>query len=120
MRVTCENLESLAVKFYTNTNCADYQEFLEDLSIRNNVRKLTKKISKGNSKNLRLLTNHIIRFTNNFEIDFSKEVLLMSTTDKEAAVIRTVLLYLGYYKKDEYTVESLDLETVKMIKDMDK
>lgn len=120
MQITSENVEVLAAKAYTNTSCLSTEEFLEDLSMHKMIKKLARKISKGNSKNLRLLTNHIICFTNNFEINFSKEVLLMETDEKEKKVIRAVLLYLGFLKKTEYTAALLDFDTVKLLKEMDR
>ncbi|MCG7944978.1 MAG: hypothetical protein N0C84_01380 [Candidatus Thiodiazotropha taylori] len=95
------------------------EEFEEDLNTHKYVKKLAKRMSKGNSSNIRLLTNHVICFTNNFEIQFAKKVLLMDTTPKESAVIKSVLLYLGFLDKYEYETNELDLETLKLLKDMD-
>ena len=120
MKITSENLEILAAKAYMNTSCLSTEEFLEDLSVYKVIKKLARKISKGSSKNLRLLTNHIICFTNNFEINFSKEVLYLEADEKEKKVIRAVLLYLGFLKKSEYTAALLDFETIKLLKEMDK
>ena len=120
MKITSENLEVLGAKAYTNNGCLSTEEFLEDLSKFKLIKKLARKISKGNSKNLRLLTNHIICFTNNFETKFSKEVLLMDAGEQEKKVIRAILLYLGFLTKQEYTAALLDFETIKLLKDMDK
>jgi hypothetical protein len=120
MKITSDNLEVIAAKCYTNTSCLSTEEFLEDLYKYKIIKKLARKISRNNSKNLRLLTNHIICFTNNFEINFSKHLLLMDCDDSEKKVIRAVLLYLGFLKKTEYTNALLDLETIKMLKEMDR
>lgn len=120
MKVTSDNLEVLAAKAYTNTTCLSTEEFLEDLSMYRMIRKLAKKISRGNSKNLRLLTNHIICFTNNFEIEFAKQVLLLECDEHDSKVIRAVLLYLGFLTKKEYTTVLLDYNTVRLLKEMDK
>ena len=120
MKITSENLEVLAAKAYMNFSCLSTEEFLEDLSMHKTIKKLARKISKGNSKNLRLLTNHIICFTNNFEIKFSKEALFLDCDEKEQKVIRAILLYLGFLNKNEYSVSLLDYETIKLLKEMDK
>ena len=112
-------MEVLAAKAYTNTSCLSTDEFLEDFLMHKVIKKLARKISVGNSKNLRLLTNHIICFTNNFEVNFSKECLLFETDEKEKRVIRAVLLYLGFLKKTEYTTALLDYNTIKLLKEMD-
>jgi hypothetical protein len=120
MKITSDNLEVIAAKCYTNTSCLSTEEFFEDLNKHKIIKKLARKISKNNSKNLRLLTNHIICFTNNFEINFSKQLLLMDCNETEKKVIRAVLLYLGFLRKTEYTNTLLDLETIKMLKEMDQ
>lgn len=120
MKLTRENFEVKAARSYTNEYCISTEEFLEDLSVHLLVKKLAKKISKGGSKNLRLLTNHVICFANNFEVSFVKEALLMDAGIKESRVINAVLLYLGLLAKHEYTVTSLDFETLKLLKEMDR
>ena len=120
MKVNYDNLEVLAAKAYTNSRCLSTDEFLEDLAMHRMIKKLTKKISKGNSRNLRLLTNHIICFTNNFEINFAKQVLFLDTDDHEKKVIRAILLYLGFLTKQEYTTALLDFDTIKLLKEMDR
>lgn len=120
MKVTEENLEVLGAKAYTNFSCLSTEEFLEDLYKFKMIKKLARKISKGNSKNLRLLTNHVICFTNNFNIDFAKQVLIMNCDEHETKVIRAVLLYLGFLTKTEYTSTLLDYNTIKLLKEMDR
>lgn len=120
MKYTGENLEVIAAKFYTNESCLSTEEFMEDLNRYKIIKKLAKKISKNNSKNLRLLTNHIICFTNNFEIKFAKELLYNECEDLEMKVIRSVFLYLGFLTNKEYTAALLDIETIKLLKEMDR
>ena len=119
MKITADNLEVAAARAYTNNSCMSTEEFLEDLSLHTTIRRLAKKISKGNSKNLRLLTNHIICFTNNFDINFSKQVILMNSSEKEKKVLQAVLLYLGFLSRDEYATNMLDFETIKLLKELD-
>lgn len=120
MKLSKDNLEVLAAKWYTNTRCLSTEEFLEDLNLYKVIKKLARKISKNNSKNLRLLTNHIICFTNNFDIKFAKDLLLFDCNESEKKVIRSVLLYLGFLTKSEYTSVLLDYETVMLLKEMDQ
>jgi hypothetical protein len=120
MKLTSDNFEVMAAKAYRNEHCISTEEFLEDLAGHSLIKKLARKITKGSSKNLRLLTNHVICFTNNFEITFAKEALLLDSGMKESRVISAVLLYLGFLAKNEYTITSLDFETLKLLKDMDK
>ena len=119
MKITSDNLEVVAAKYYNNASCLSTEEFLEDLAKHKIIKKLARKISSGNSKNLRLLTNHIICFTNNFDIKFAKTLLLMDCNDLQQKVIRAVLLYLGYLHSHEYTATLLDYDTVTLLKEMD-
>jgi len=119
MKITSDNLVVAAARSYTNESCLSTEEFLEDLSLHLIIKRLARKISKGSSKNLRLLTNHIICFTNNFEIQFAKQVLIFDAGKKEERVINAVLLYLGFLAKHEYTVNNLDYETLTLLKEMD-
>ena len=118
MKITSDNIEVIAAKFYNNDSCLSKDEFLEDLSRHKIIKKLAKKISLGNSKNLRLLTNHIICFTNNFDVVFAKQLLLQDSNEIQQKVIRAVLLYLGYLDRYEYTSSLLDYDTVKLLKEM--
>ena len=119
MKLTSDNLEVVAAKYYTNESCLSTEEFIEDLCMHKIIKKLAKKISIGNSKNLRLLTNHIICFTNNFDIRFAKDLLLFECNETQKKVIRAVLLYLGFLDKHEYTAALLDYDTIKLLKEMD-
>ena len=119
MKITSDNIEVVAAKYYNNTSCLSTEEFLTDLSKHKIIKKLAKKISIGNSKNLRLLTNHIICFTNNFDIRFAKVILLHECNETQKKVIRAVLLYLGYLNRYEYSSTLLDYDTIKLLKEMD-
>jgi len=118
MKITSENLQVIAARAYTNESCLSTEEFLEDLGLYATINRLAKKIHKGSSKNLRLLTNHVICVTNNFEIHFVKE-LLLSNNNKETRVIRAVFLYLGFLAPHEYKTTELDFETLALLKEMD-
>jgi len=120
MKLTSDNIELVAAKNYTNEGCLSNEEFLEDLYMHRIIKKLAKKISIGNSKNLRLLTNHIICFTNNFELRFAKDVLLFDDcSETQKKVIRSVLLYLGFLDKHEYNALLLDFDTIRLLKELD-
>lgn len=117
MKITRENLEVVAARFYMNESCLSTEEFLEDLGQHYVIRRLAKKILNKKSNNVRLLTNHIICFTNSFDVGFSKALLIKD--DDESEVIRAVFLYLGFLTKYEYNPEQLDFRTVKLLKEMD-
>lgn len=118
MKLTTENFELVAAKSYLNESCCSTEEFLEDLYLNVMIRRMAKKFVRGSSNNVRLLTNHVICFTNNFELDFTKKVLF-SGEKKEQAVIKSVYLYLGFLAPYEYESTDLDFLTLKLLKEMD-
>lgn len=119
MDITENNLPVFASRFYTNTNCADYEEYLKDLRYYKLARKLAKKIGKGRTSSVRLLCNHVTCFTNNFEIEAAKKILLFGASTTEQEVLKTVLNYLGFLEKDELPEVKFSLEAAKALKEMD-
>lgn len=120
MKLTRDNYKVLAGQAYTNPSCVSVEEFEDDLSTHLLVKRLAGKIARGSSKNLRLLTNHVVCFANNFELPFVKQLLLFETDPDERSVILSVMLYLGYLNKHEYSSTELQLNTLKLLKEMDK
>ena len=118
MNLNSDNLEYQAFRNYTNPNSSGLAEFREDFAYYKYIKKLSKKIVKGNSKNLRLLTNHVICYTNNFKLNFVKQSLKFDSTSQQLSVILSILLYLGYLEKHEYSSDELDLDTLKMLKEL--
>lgn len=118
MELNKNNLEIFAAKYYNNHLCLNKEEFYEDLGLRKLVRKMAKKFSERTSSNIRLFCNHVILFTNNFEIEAAKKILLFELNEKETVVLKTVFTYLGYTRPDE--VKSHDTYTAFALKEMDK
>ena len=119
MNVTGDNLIVVAAKAYTNASCASTEEFLNDLSMHLLIKKLAGKIARGSSNNIRLLVNHIICFTNNFQIPFVKHILLADVDKQQYGVILAVLLYLGYIQRHEYSSTDLNFDILVLLKQMD-
>ena len=120
MELTESNLPVYASKFYANTNCADLEEYLDDLNRYKLVQKLAKKIGLKKSDNIRLLCNHIVCFTNNFEIQGAKKVLMFGAERVEQEVIKTVLNYFGFLEVGEMRDIAFNLNAAKALKEMDK
>lgn len=120
MELTEENLKVFALKFYSNTNCADLEEYLSDLNRYKLSQKLARKIGLGKSENIRLLCNHVMCFTNNFDIEFAKRVLMFGANQIEKEVLKTVLNYLGFLNIEEMKDIRFSIITAKALKEMDK
>jgi len=118
MELTRKNLEVFAAKFYRNESCMSREEFLEDLELKNAVKRMTKRFAKERSSNIRLFCNHVIAFTNNFDVEAAKKILKMDLDEQEASVLNTVFNYLGYTTPGE--VREFHLFTAKALKEMDR
>ncbi len=120
MELTKENLTVFAAKYYTNEGCSSVEEFEEDLNQSSLAKKMARKIGTGSSTNIRLLCNHVQCFTNNFEIQAAKKILLLELNEKEKKILKTVLNYFGFIRVDEMVDIPYCISTAKLLKDMDR
>lgn len=67
MIFTEENLEIFAAKYYTNPNCTDKEEFLEDFSRIKYIKRLFRRYKKTGELKERLILNHLVILFNVFE-----------------------------------------------------
>jgi len=119
MELNSSTLEYFAAKNYKNPFCHSKEEFIDDLNRFKLAKKLAKKINTDKTRNIRLLVNHVICFTNNFELQAAKKILFYFATDIEKEVFKTVLTYLSLMDTQEYNEISHCLTTAKLLKDMD-
>lgn len=117
MKLNHETYRLYAAKHYTNTNCEDIKEFSEDLARAQLAKKLLKRWKDGHNINVRLLLNHIIMFTNVFEITAAKD-MLMFVAAEHASAMKTLLLYLNFLADGEYKKVKYDLTMVKELKNL--
>jgi hypothetical protein len=66
MIITEENLEIFAAKYYTNPNCTDKEEFLEDFSRIKYIKRLFRRYKKTGELKERLILNHLVILFNVF------------------------------------------------------
>lgn len=119
MDLNDSNLEIYAAKYYRSESCLSKEEFLEDLNRHKLIKKLTKKFAAEKSDNIRLLCNHILCFTNSFELPAAKNILMYGILEKEKKVLKTVLNYFGFLVPNEMPNIKFDLYTAKNLKEMD-
>jgi hypothetical protein len=118
MQLDKKNYEIYAFGVYTNKSCVSKREFSEDLKRAQYARKLVKKIIAKKEVNIRLLLNHVILFTNVFEIHPAKELLMFNCSEEEKSVLKTVLNYLGFMEQDEYPYIPHNMKTAEMLKEL--
>lgn len=118
MELNHDNWRLYAAKHYTNVNCAGTKEFLEDLQRAHLAKNMIKKWQQGTKVNARLLLNHIIMFTNVFEIDAAKRMLMFSAGEGQGPAMKTLLLYLNFIAQGEMPGVKYDLKMAKVLKEL--
>lgn len=119
MKITSENLEVYAARFYRNELCSTTLEFEEDFKLFRMVKSLSKKIHSNRGENIRLLCNHIICLGNTFEITAVKDILKF-ICNEELPIIKTIFLYLNFIESYEWPDTDYCLKTAKLLKEMDR
>lgn len=120
MELNDSNIEIYAAKYYRSESCLSKEEFLEDFVRHKLAKKLIKKFANEKSDNIRLLCNHVLCFTNNFELDAAKKILMYGLNEKEQRVMKTVLNYFGFLLVNEMPNVKFDLYTATFLKEMDR
>ena len=116
MQLDKKTYERYAFQGYSNKSCFSRKEFMDDLKKAQYAKKLVKKLANGQEINIRLLLNHIILFTNVFEIDIAKELLMFNCSETEKSIMKSVLLFLGFTRKDEYGGIPYHAKTVELLR----
>lgn len=110
--LTNENFSLIAFKYYNNPQCTDISEFEDDLNRFKYLKKLINRFIDSKEENLgnitRLALNHMITLFNVFGLQPTKKMLEFKMEKEQWPVIKTMLVYLGYIKNDEYLEYSLD------------
>jgi hypothetical protein len=96
------------------------EEFKKDLSHAALAKNLIRKYLVSQTFNIRLLLNHVIQFTNVFELQAAKEMLMHMCNEKEQPVMKTLLLYLGFLGKHEYSNIGYDVGIAEILKEQSR
>lgn len=96
-----ENYEFFAIKYYDNPRCTNIKEFREDLERVVYLKKWFKKYKDDSYINERLVLNHIIILYNVFGIEFATKLLLLKIDQEYHSILKTFLIYLNYLKPNQ-------------------
>ena len=103
-----ENFLLFAAKNYDNPACVDVEEFNEDLARFIYVKRLLRRYQTSGIIQERLLINHLIVLHNVFGVSAFKRMLFYRIEEEHWAVLKTILIFLGYMKESEMPQVSLD------------
>jgi hypothetical protein len=94
MQLTESTFELYAAKYYTNHNCIDEQEFIEDFCRLKYIKRLVKKYKQSDDLRERLLLNHLVILYNVFESVACTQMLLFKLKE-DFSVIKPFLILMN-------------------------
>ena len=118
MQLTESTFELYAAKYYTNHNCIDEQEFIEDFCRLKYIKRLVKKYKQSDDLRERLLLNHVIVLNNLFGAEACVTLLLFKIQREYWCTLKSFLLFLNIIRDDELrdVIESQEvLETLRKL-----
>ena len=111
-----KNILLYAAKNYYKPNCADADEFYNDIKRFMYLKRLFNRYDKSNELSERLVLNHLIVIFNVFGIKPSLKMLEFHVDNKYWYILKPFLIYLNYIKNDEYTNIEMDKEIVSRLR----
>ena len=96
-----ENYLLFAMKHYDNPQCANIEEFHDDLNRTKYLKRLFKKYENTSILKERLILNHIIIFNNVFGIEVSARILFFKIDEEYHSLLKTFLVYLNCLPEKE-------------------
>ena len=96
-KLTVKNFNAFALQNYDDPQCADIEDFQEDLRRFRYLKRLLHRYHENGEMRERLMLNHLITIFNVFGYDASMRMLKFKVReDSYWTSIKTMLLYLGY------------------------
>lgn len=95
MNLTDKNIQLFAAKHYTNTQCYDLDEFLQDLQIPSHIKKLFTRYKDNGVLRERLIINHAMLFFNVFEPEAAIKLLFFKMEEEYYTYLKTLLTILN-------------------------
>jgi len=93
--LTEKNINAYMIMSYNNPQCADLEEFQEDVKIPKYIKRLINRYTASNELKERLILNHIILFYNVFEFEAATRILFFKMESVDYSVLKTFLTYLN-------------------------
>lgn len=118
-KLTVKNFNAFALQNYDDPQCADIEDFQEDLRRFRYLKRLLHRYHENGEMRERLMLNHIITIFNVFGYDASMRMLKFKVReDVYWASIKTMLLYLGYIDESWETAIHIDDKLAQRLRDL--
>ena len=99
-KLTVKNFSAFALQNYDDPQCADIEEFQEDLRRFRYLKRLLHRYHEAGELRERLMLNHLITIFNVFGYEASMRMLKFKIKDQGYwSSIKTMLIYLGYVEE---------------------
>lgn len=122
MKLTANNFDLYAAKYYDNINCIDMLEFYEDLNRIKYLKKLFKKYKETNDLKPRLVLNHLTVLYNVFSPPSACTKMLVLKLRMYITYLKPFLIQLNYWPDiieiDDELILGTDIELDQNIIDL--
>jgi hypothetical protein len=112
-----DNFVMYAMKNYDNPQCADIEEFNEDLQRFKYLKRLFNRYDNGDLQE-RLILNHLIVIYNVFGVEAANRMVFYKCDRNHWSVLKTFLIYLGYLQEDALVDTPLDQHVVDVLRNI--
>jgi hypothetical protein len=118
-KLTVKNFNAFALQNYDDPQCADIEDFQEDLRRFRYLKRLLHRYHESGEMRERLMLNHLITIFNVFGYDASMRMLKFKVReDAYWASIKTMLLYLGYIDESWETAIHIDDKLAQRLREL--
>ena len=118
-KLTSKNFQQFAIKHYDDPQCADIEDFQEDLRRFRYLKRLLHRYHENGEMRERLMLNHIICLFNVFGFDPCMRMLRFKIKEQSYwSSIKTMLLYLEYIEEGWETDISIDEALASRLRDL--
>ncbi len=118
-KLTTKNFQQFAIKHYDDPQCADIEDFQEDLRRFRYLKRLLHRYHENGEMRERLMLNHIICLFNVFGFDPCMRMLRFKIKEQSYwSSIKTMLLYLEYIEEGWETDISIDEALASRLRDL--
>ena len=118
-KLTVKNFNAFALQNYDDPQCADIEDFQEDLRRFRYLKRLLHRYHENGEMRERLMLNHLITIFNVFGYDASMRMLKFKVReDSYWTSIKTMLLYLGYIDGSWETAIHIDDKLAQRLREL--
>jgi len=107
-KLTKENFELFAANHYNNPQCADIEEFKEDLSRFKYIKRLLRRYEVSEDLQERLILNHLIVIYNVFGIEAANKMIWFKIERGHWHMIKPFLVFLHFLAEDSKVFVPMD------------